>query len=41
VLLLDLHFSSLENGKQLKQGLSHSLHVVVQDKSFIAMGQRL
>jgi hypothetical protein len=38
VLLLDLHFSSFEHGEQLRQGLRHSLHVVIQDKSFIARG---
>jgi hypothetical protein len=41
VLLLDFHLSNLEHIKQLRQGLGHSLHVVVQDKSFIARGQRL
>jgi hypothetical protein len=38
VLLLDLHFINFEHGKQLKQVLGNSLHVVVQDKSFIARG---
>jgi hypothetical protein len=38
VLHLDLHFSRFEHGKQLKQGLGHSLHVIVPDKSFITKG---
>jgi hypothetical protein len=38
VLLLDFHLRSLEHCKQLRKGLSHPLHVVIQDKSLIGRG---
>src|SRR3954463_5669129 len=41
MLLLDLNLSSFQHGEQLRRGLSHPLHVVVQHKAFVARGQRL
>src|SRR3954468_11038524 len=41
MLLLDLNLSSFQHGEQLRRGLRHPLHVVVQHKAFVARGQRL
>ena len=38
VLLLDLNLSTFQHGEQLRRGLSHPLHVVVQHKAFVARG---
>jgi hypothetical protein len=38
VLLLDFHLRSFEHCKQIRKGLSHPLHVVIQEKSFITRG---
>src|SRR3954466_14387180 len=41
VLLLDLNLSSFQHVEQLKSGLRHPQHVVVQHKAFVARGKRL
>src|ERR1041385_4288621 len=41
MLLLDLNLSSFQHDEQLRRGLSHPLHVLVQHKAFVARGQRL
>jgi hypothetical protein len=38
VLFLDLDFSNFEHSEQLRRGLIHSLHVVIQDESLVARG---
>src|SRR4051812_4456608 len=41
MLLLDLNLNTFQHGEQLRRGLSHPLHVVVQHKAFVARGKRL
>src|SRR4051812_9955649 len=41
MLLRDLNLSSFQHGEQLRRGLSHPLHVVVQHEAFVGRGQRL